>query len=213
MRLKKARVAGRLPGRFKQWTLLMPRALFTFVFPWGMINTVINVVRRKRILYLAIDRAENNQQLRRRLIGWGIPVILLLACIIAVFVKDLGIKEPSLRHEWLISLLSVTAGALGIFAFGMFISPVLSYRKLLNNVLNGRTRAVQGTFKSIGGVPVMRDGVRVYPVTISAGNPADEADDRLLYYDANKPLPGWRAGQALAITAHDKTIAAFTAAE
>jgi hypothetical protein len=178
-----------------------------------MINMKKLFFWRKRTVYLAQDRTDNNKQLHGRLIWWGIPMFILISIVLAVFIRDLGTRDQALRSEWLTSLLSVLAGALGIFTFGMFISPVLSYRRHLHYVLDGRKREVRGTLKKIDNVPVMRDGVRFYPVTISAGDLKDEADDRLLYYDANKPLPGWREGQLLSVFAHDKTIAAYTAAE
>jgi len=164
-------------------------------------------------VYLARDRTENNNQLRRRLLWWGIGLIALLVLIISSFIRDLGIRDQALRREWLTSLLSVVTGTFAIFTFGMFISPVLAYRKHLNNVMDGRKREIRGSFKGIEESQVVRDGVWFYPVTISAGDPLDEADDRLLYYDANKPLPGWHVGQILSISAHDKAIASYTAAE
>ena len=117
-----------------------------------------------------------------------------------------------LRIRWLTIVLSVLLGAFCIFSYGMLLSPVIAYRRHLDEVLHGKVRSTTGVFKEMENQPVMRDGVRYYPMMISVGDMENPEDDRLFYYDANLPRPDWKMGETLTVTAHDKSLGAWVRA-
>ena len=155
-------------------------------------------------MYTEQDYADICAQVKRRRLLIAIPAAVLLAAVIVSFV---------FRIRWLTMALSVLLGAGLIFCHGLFVSPVTAYRRHLNDVLHGRTRATTGAFKEMEEKAVPREGVKYYPLMLSVGNPQNPEDDRLLYYDANLPRPDWKEGETLTVTAHDKAIGAWTRGE
>ena len=154
-------------------------------------------------MYTEQDYAEISNQLKSRWTALGIPALALLAAVIASFV---------LRIRWLTIGLSLVLGVFCIFSYGMLLSPVIAYRRHLDEVLHGRVRSTTGAFKEMEAQPVMRDGVKYYPVMISVGDMENPEDDRLFYYDANLPRPDWKTGEMLTVTAHDKSMGAWARA-
>lgn len=151
-------------------------------------------------MYKEQDYQDICAQYRARLLWLWAPVGILAALAIVSFI---------LRIRYLTMGLTVLAGVYAIFCWGMFVAPVRAYRRHLNEVLHGRVRTAAGTFKEMEETAVWRDGVRYYPLLISVGNPDNEEDDRLFYYDANLPRPDWQPGDALTVTAHDKALGAW----
>ena len=158
---------------------------------------------RDHTVYTEQDYTDICAQIKQRKLLLAIPAAVLLAAVIVSFV---------FRIRWLTMALSVLLGAGLIFCYGMLISPVTAYRRHLNDALHGRTRATTGAFKEMEDVPVMRDGVKYYPLMLNVGNMDDPEDDRLFYYDANLPLPDWKPGDMLTVTAHDKSLGAWVRA-
>ena len=154
-------------------------------------------------MYTEQDYADICGQLKRRRLGLGVPACLLLAAVIVSFI---------FRIKWLTMALSVLLGAGCIFCYGLLLSPVIAYRKHLDEVLHGRVRSTTGAFKEMETQIVMRDGVKYYPMMISVGDMEDPEDDRLFYYDANLPRPDWKVGEMLTVTAHDKALGAWARA-
>ena len=148
-------------------------------------------------MYTEQDLSDVNRQLRGRFWALGAPAALLLGGIIVSFV---------FRVRWLTYGLSLLLGAGSLFCWGLLISPVLAYRRHLDSVLHGRTRVTSGQFKEMEPKAVEREGVYFYPLLLSVGDPENSEDDRLFYFDANLPRPGWQPGDALTLTAHDKAI-------
>ena len=151
-------------------------------------------------MYTEQDYTDIRAQLKKRWLALGIPAAVLLAAVIASFV---------FRIRWLTMTLSVILGAFCIFSYGMLLSPVIAYSRHLDEVLHGRVRSATGAFKEMEAQPVMRDGVKYYPMMISVGDMENPEDDRLFYYDANLPRPDWKAGEMLTLTAHDKSLGAW----
>ena len=154
-------------------------------------------------MYTEQDYADISNQLKSRWTALGIPALALLAAVVASFV---------LRIRWLTIGLSLVLGVFCIFSYGMLLSPVIAYRRHLDEVLHGRVRSTTGAFKEMEAQTVMRDGVKYYPVMISVGDMENPEDDRLFYYDANLPRPDWKVGEMLTVTAHDKALGAWVKA-
>ncbi len=151
-------------------------------------------------MYTDKDYQDICAQAKRRWTALLIPSALLLIAVIVSFV---------FRQRILTMALTGVLGAAFIFCYGLFLSPVLAYRRHLDEVLHGRVRQTAGTFKEMEETSVIREGVRYYPMLLSVGDPEDPQDDRLFYYDANLPRPEWQVGDRIAVTAHDKALGAW----
>lgn len=154
-------------------------------------------------MYTQEDYQKNRAQLRRRLIVSLIPAVLLLAVVVWSFI---------VRIKWLTMALTVLLGAELIFAYGMFLSPIIAYGRHLEQALKGRTRNTTGLFKEMEESAVSREGVMYFPMLISVGDIAEPEDDRLFYFDANIARPCFIAGEKLTVTAHDKFVTAWSKA-
>lgn len=154
-------------------------------------------------MYTEQDYRDICAQYRRRLLALCIPAGVLAAAAIAFFV---------LRIRWLTTVLTILAGVYAVFFWGLFVSPVFSYRRHLDEVLHGRVRTAEGIFKEMEEEAVIREGVKYYPMMLSVGNPDSQEDDRLFYYDANLPRPDWQPGERITVTAHDKALGAWARA-
>jgi len=170
-------------------------------------------------LYTEQDYQDICAQARRRWIALLIPCALLFCGVIACFGwreqinQWLGAPASSETAQHLALGLTALAGVVFVFCQGVFISPVLCYRRHLDGVLHQRTRQTTGAFKQMELAPVTRDGVRFYPFLINVGKMTDEEDDRLFFWDVTLPIPNWQPGQKITVTAHDKALGAWEYAE
>ena len=156
-------------------------------------------------MYQAEEYESNRAQLKRRTVAVGIPGALLLGGIIYTLCVSIGSKTVHL--EWLTTTLTIVLGAMLLFVDAMAIAPVRAYGRHLNNVLHGRTRVMEGLFKSFDQETCLREGVTYHAVIISQGDLDDGEDDRLFYYDALKPDPPFEAGDRVRVTFHDRDVA------
>ena len=101
-------------------------------------------------MYTQEDFAAIDRQYKRRLLWSLIPVSILLIGLIFSFI---------VRIEWLSVVLLIAAGALFIFLWDTVLSPVLSYRKFLRDLLSGRKRDYSGRFKGFENLNIMREGI------------------------------------------------------
>ena len=118
-------------------------------------------------------------QRKKRWLLLAIPEVILVACLVYSLV---------IRVEWLTTLISCIAGGLLIFIYDLALKPLSCYVRHLQGVLQGRTRTLEGIFKRVDMQPSMVDGVAYRGMIVSAGDPADEEDDRLFYFDMEKPF-------------------------
>lgn len=149
-------------------------------------------------MYTEQELTDALNQKKRRIIGLGVPALLLLAATVTLFILRAA-------EVWTMLASCVTC-AYCVFTYGLFLSPVTAYCRHMNNVFHARTRATTGKFKDMNELPVSREGVRYYAMLLNVGEMDAEEDDRLFYYDANKPRPDWQKGEVLTITAHDKAV-------
>ncbi len=149
-------------------------------------------------MYTQSDLEQTLAQKKKRWMLLAVPEAVLVAVIVYSLV---------IRQEWLTSLTSCVAGALLIFVYDLAIKPLSCYARHLQGVLQGRTRTLEGTFKQLDMQPSVVDGVYYRGMIVSAGDPTDEEDDRLFYYDTEKPLPQLQPGDKLRVTYHDREVA------
>ncbi len=157
-------------------------------------------------MYQQKDRDENQHQLKRRLLALSVPMVFFLAGITVSLL-------PNVRMQWLTILLTILGGAMVLFCYGMFLSPIVHYGRHLKNVLDGRKRETTGLVKEIASQSCIREGVEYYPMTINVGEKNDEADDRLFYFDAHKGTPPITPGDRVTVVSHDKAVAEIRKAD
>lgn len=148
-------------------------------------------------MYTEQDYADICAQKKKRLILVLIPIILLLALLVYSLI---------IRIQALTMITTILMGIIWIAAYGLFVKPVRAYQRHMDLVMHGRVRSFTGAFKEMDEQTTMRDGVRYYAMLLNVGNMEEEADDRLLYYDANLPRPDWKKGDMLTVTHHDKAL-------
>ena len=151
-------------------------------------------------MYQISDWEENRHQLKRRLLALLIPLIFFLAGIAVSLLRNI-------RLQWLTMLLTILGGAMVLFCYGMFISPVLNYGRHLKNVLEGRKKETEGCLIEISSQSCIREGVEYYSMVINIGDKSDEADDRLFYFDVHKGMPPYKPGDMITVVSHDKAVA------
>ncbi len=148
-------------------------------------------------MYKEKDINDLTAQVRKRTALWLIPEALLLAGV-AVSLKY--------RIEWLTSLLFALLCALVLFSLTLSILPVVHYKAFLRSALRGRTSRSVAVFQSMEREPVVREGVRFYPLTMRVDSAKEELDERQFYWDANLPRPDWREGDKIALRSHERQI-------
>lgn len=152
-------------------------------------------------MYTENDLEIIRQQQKKRWIMLTIPAVLLLGVVVySLFI----------RVEWLTSGATILLGAMLIFFYEMTIKPLRQYETHLDNCLHGRTREVEGTFAELSPDVSVVEGVKYRAMTLLADTETGDPEERLLYFDLNKPFPELAAGQRLHVVYHDREIASLT---
>lgn len=115
-----------------------------------------------------------------------------------------------IRSEALTAGLTLLMGALLIFFYDLTIKPLHCYAVLLNNLLHGRTRELDCTFLSADADVSVVDGVKYYALSLEQKDDDGDPFERMLYWDAQKPLPQLEGGERLHIVYHDRMVADLT---
>lgn len=101
---------------------------------------------------------------------------------------------------------------IGLAAFGcifyavleLFAMPYVRYSRFLHDIQNGLSRETDAEFVSASSQPRLNSGVMFYDFIVQVGS--DEMDERLFYFDADKPLPAIEPGRPLHITSFGNFI-------
>lgn len=148
-------------------------------------------------MYTEQDIKDISAQIGRRCAAVAVSAAVLIGAIILSFRQRAEAVTVALTILLCFSLL---------FTWGLFLSPLVRYKKYLSSVLYGMNRTTEGRFKSFSGEQSERDGVLFTDFLINVGNNDDEEDDRLFYWDARLPQPAWKTGVRLSITSQDKAV-------
>ena len=140
-------------------------------------------------------------QRKRRWTILMIPIAALAAVLICSLI---------LRVEWLTTATTIVGGVLLIAGHDLCIKPLTDYAAHVDNMLHGRRREIELPFASISQDISLVDGVRYYAMTASDFDEKGKPYERLFYFDAEKPFPGFEKGDMLHIVFHDKEIASVT---
>lgn len=148
-------------------------------------------------MYTQKDIDSVNAQMKKRVMVWWIPKILILSVLVYSFI---------IRIQWLSSALFSLLAMMIYFSVTMSILPVKRYKQFLNNAVHGKNRVDTLRFDTLDQETVEREGVRFYPVTMRADTLKEELDERQFYWDANLSLPDWTQGNYLKLTSHERMI-------
>lgn len=148
-------------------------------------------------MYSEQDLQNISRQLMARISALALPVLLLLSGIVYSFIC---------RSQIVTILLSIVLCCMAIFTWGLFLTPLVKYKRFLKSVLYGMNRTTEGYFNCFVNDQSERDGVLFFPLFINISDTDDEEDDRLFYWDARLPLPSWSKGDKLIITSQDKAV-------
>ena len=149
---------------------------------------------------------ENDLQavLAQRKKRWMI-LLIPIAALTAVLIYSLIV-----RLEWLTTGATIIGGVLLIAGYDLCIKPLSDYATHVDNMLHGRRKEIELPFAALSGDISVVDGVRYYAMTATDVDEKGKPYDRLFYFDAEKPFPGFTRGEMLHIVFHDKEIASVT---
>jgi len=150
--------------------------------------------------YSEADLRQSAAQMRRVLLGVGLPSLLFLAGLIAALTA---------RVQWLTVLITVAWGATLVFLWDMKIAPVRAYRKHLGGILTGLRRAAEGTVVSFSQEGTYKDGVFFDTLIINGDPKMDPEGERLFYVDRCKPRPPLALGDFVRVTANGNYVTAW----
>lgn len=155
-------------------------------------------------MYNQHDLDEVQAQLKKHRVIALVPLALLLAAGIAVFV--VGHMHRSDSAWMLSSLLTILGGGWYLLVYGLSIKPAKAYRTLIQDMMNGRLRQTDGIFKSFAQETCEREGLPFHALMLNVGDRDDGEDDRLFYWDAQKPLPQIQLGSRVSVFSNDNRI-------
>ena len=160
------------------------------------------------MLYSQTDKDQvQRMRMRRMLIVWLPTALLLLLSIVAFVIYRLAHDESG----WIISaLITIAGGSYCTFLYGVYLRPVLKYKRHIDYMLDGRKRETRGILKEIGETVLDRDGIDCYPILLNVGEKDDPEDDRLFYLDAFKSMNGFQPGDHVVMESNDRMIASVT---
>ena len=158
-------------------------------------------------MYTEADRIAVQKQLRSRWMVTAIPAVIMLMTGIVVFVICQGNRQD---WGWIFACtMTILGGGYFLFLFGVYLSPLQMYAKHITYMLTGRQRETEGILTDISDVPVNKDGLDWYAMTVNIGSKGVPEDDRLLYYDALKGHPDISVGARIRAFSNDKMISAI----
>lgn len=160
-------------------------------------------------MYSDKDWREINSLLQKRWLITLIPSCAVLAAAVAIFIY--GQLNRSEQLWMLTSALTLLGGGYLLFFFGVYVRPVLIYRKNLRFLLTGRKRVTTGILKEFSEDITDREGMEVHAMLLNVGQKNDPEDDRLFYYDAYKPLPEMPLGTRVTVYSNDKLVSSIEA--
>ena len=159
-------------------------------------------------MYTQEDMNKVERLLKKRWRVAAIPAVLLLAAGIALFVLGRINRSDTL---WMVTAaLTVLGGGYFLFLYGVGVKPARVYRRHVDYMLNGRMRETTGVLKSFSDAISDREGLECHAMMLNVGEKDDPEDDRLFYFDALKPWPGWPLGTRLTVKSNDKMVASIT---
>lgn len=130
--------------------------------------------------------------------------VVLLALLGALMVIS-AVIGSLIRQQWLVVVIPMLVGSVGVFLFGMKFQPVFKYKRFLSLIQEGRKREDSGEVIFVGASHVLREGVWFREMHYQDEGGAE----RVAYVDANLPQPSVEVGQHIKIQHTGNTILAL----
>lgn len=156
-------------------------------------------------MYRQEDREAAKAEAQKRWIVTVLPGGLLFLAGVIVFVLC-----QIRRQDWgwiFACACTILGGAYGVFFYGVYLKPVLVYKKHVNYMLDGRKRETTGLLQEVAQEVADKDGLDCYAVIVNVGERNDPEDERLFYVDALKGRPEIPLGSRVTVVSNDKMVA------
>ncbi|NLG24555.1 MAG: hypothetical protein GX558_04320 [Clostridiales bacterium] len=150
-------------------------------------------------MYTQQDYDRAGAQLKRRIVIAAIVLAIGLAALIAALI---------VRNRIVTIAAAVLTGWVLYGYISLKLVPHYHYRKYLMDIRQGRSRDSEGWFVSASDETRRVDGVSVHDVIVRVGD--GEEDERLFYWDDDKPMPAIPSGQRVHIHSFGNFIIALT---
>ena len=147
-------------------------------------------------MYQEADCTRVRQQIRRR-------TYFLIACAVPLLAG--AVLSFILRSQVLADLFSIALAVFLIAFYELGIRPLRRYLAHLEGCLHGRSHELVCTFLSIEPELSLIDGVRYHAMKVMEAE-EERPSERLFYWDAALPFPGWQQGQLLRLVYHDREL-------
>lgn len=148
-------------------------------------------------------------QIRR----WAIVLAIIAAIAALLIAASLVWRDATHMHnpnerasQWITTGITVAAGSLLVFFWGMKLSPRLAYRRFLRDLREGLSRYEEGVVTRIDADRSVRDGVAFRAFVLNVGDPANPEDERLLYWDEQLGEPCFQEGDRLTVHIHGNDL-------
>lgn len=146
-------------------------------------------------MYTQSDFVKANKQKKLRV--WLFVILCaVFACIMFVF--------NSMRIQALSILTAVVGFVVAYFLWSFKVSPWVKYDRHLREIKNGQTRTAECEFMYFAPETRLMDGVEVNELIVTVGK--EEEDERLYYWDVDKPAPVLNVGDKLIITSYGNFV-------
>ncbi|MEA5016961.1 MAG: hypothetical protein VB099_20630 [Candidatus Limiplasma sp.] len=156
-------------------------------------------------MYRQEDRVSAAAEAKKRWIVTLLPGALLIVVGIIVFVIC---QIQRLEWGWIFACAcTVLGGAYVLFFYGVYLKPVLLYKKHVDYMLDGRKRETTGLLQEVAQEVTDKDGLDCYAIIVNVGDKNDPEDERLFYVDALKGRPGIPPGSRITVISNDKMVA------
>ena len=110
----------------------------------------------------------------------------------------------SMRNQFLSITTAVVGFVVSYFLWSFKVSPWVKYDRHLKEVKNGQKRATECEIKYFTPETRMMDGVEVNELIVTVGK--EEEDERLYYWDADKPIPEVKEGDKVVVTSYGNFV-------
>lgn len=94
--------------------------------------------------------------------------------------------------------------AVTYFLWSFKVSPWMKYNKYMREMKNGRKRITACEYVYFTPETRLFDGVEVHELVVRVGN--EEEDERLFYWDADKPAPEFNEGDSIEIESYGNFV-------
>lgn len=159
-----------------------------------------------RDLYTEDDLRAVQDQLKKRYIVLLLISLVFLALLIFTLVID---NHKDNRPVVFTTVVLMLWGFSFIFFFDMFCQPLRKYIRHLEYSLHGRSHEAEVEFSHWNDDESMVDGVRYHDAIFLGEANRHGERDRMFYWDAEKPLPDFRAGDLILVKYYDRFITGY----